>query len=208
QVNCPFFYKIGACRHGDRCSRQHHKPPFSQTILVQNLYQNPVSAVMAAGGDPSQLPKDHVQDDFEDFFEEVYQELSKFGEISEMNVCDNLGDHLIGNVYVKFLDEEDADSALKGLMGRWYAGRPIMCEFSPVTDFREARCRQFDEGTCNRGGQCNFMHVKPVPRLVMSYLEKILRKKKGGGGGNDDEDGGERRSSRKRSRSRSRDRDR
>jgi len=62
-VNCPFFYKIGACRHGDRCSRQHHKPPFSQTILVQNLYQNPVSAVMAAGGDPSQLPKDHVQDD-------------------------------------------------------------------------------------------------------------------------------------------------
>lgn len=63
QVNCPFFYKIGACRHGDRCSRQHHKPPFSQTILVQNLYQNPVSAIMAAGGDPSQLPKDHVQDD-------------------------------------------------------------------------------------------------------------------------------------------------
>lgn len=63
QVNCPFFYKIGACRHGDRCSRQHHKPPFSQTILVQNLYQNPVSAVMAAGGDPAHLPKDHVQDD-------------------------------------------------------------------------------------------------------------------------------------------------
>lgn len=48
------------------------------------------------------------------------------------------------------MDEEDADAALKGLMGRWYAGRPIMCEFSPVTDFREARCRQFDEGTCNR----------------------------------------------------------
>lgn len=50
----------------------------------------------------------------------------------------------------QFMDEEDADAALKGLMGRWYAGRPIMCEFSPVTDFREARCRQFDEGTCNR----------------------------------------------------------
>lgn len=30
---------------------------------MQNLYQNPISAVMAAGGDPSQLPKDHVQDD-------------------------------------------------------------------------------------------------------------------------------------------------
>lgn len=42
---------------------------------------------------------------FEDFFEEVYQELSKFGEICEMNVCDNLGDHLIGNVYVKVSGE-------------------------------------------------------------------------------------------------------
>ena len=26
-----------------------------------------------------------------------------------MNVCDNLGDHLVGNVYVKFKKEEDAE---------------------------------------------------------------------------------------------------
>ena len=26
-----------------------------------------------------------------------------------MNVCDNLGDHLVGNVYVKFKREEDAE---------------------------------------------------------------------------------------------------
>ena len=32
-------------------------------------------------------------------------------------------------------------------MGRFYAGRMLSCEYSPVTDFREARCRQFDEGT-------------------------------------------------------------
>lgn len=25
----------------------------------------------------------------------------KYGEVEEMNVCDNLGDHLVGNVYVK-----------------------------------------------------------------------------------------------------------
>ena len=25
----------------------------------------------------------------------------QYGEIEEMNVCDNLGDHLVGNVYVK-----------------------------------------------------------------------------------------------------------
>ena len=27
--------------------------------------------------------------------------LSQYGKIEEMNVCDNLGDHLVGNVYVK-----------------------------------------------------------------------------------------------------------
>ncbi|KAL8672316.1 MAG: hypothetical protein Q9224_007584, partial [Gallowayella concinna] len=41
QVNCSFYYKIGACRHGDRCSRKHVKPSYSQTILLPNLYQNP-----------------------------------------------------------------------------------------------------------------------------------------------------------------------
>jgi len=25
----------------------------------------------------------------------------QYGEIEEMNVCDNLGDHLVGNIYVK-----------------------------------------------------------------------------------------------------------
>lgn len=28
----------------------------------------------------------------------------KYGEVEEMNVCDNLGDHLVGNVYVKVSD--------------------------------------------------------------------------------------------------------
>lgn len=38
KVNCPFYFKIGACRHGDKCSRQHHKPPFSQTIIVPHMW--------------------------------------------------------------------------------------------------------------------------------------------------------------------------
>ncbi len=63
------------------------------------------------------IPTPHFK--FEDFYEEVYEELSKFGTIEEMHVCDNLGDHLVGNVYAKFSDEEEADAALKGLYGRW-----------------------------------------------------------------------------------------
>ena len=40
----------------------------------------------------------------------------------------------------------------QGLTGRFYEGRPIQVEFSPVTDFREATCRQYEENTCTRGG--------------------------------------------------------
>lgn len=40
-----------------------------------------------------------------------------------MNVCDNLGDHLVGNVYIKYRREEDAEKACKILNSRWYDGR-------------------------------------------------------------------------------------
>ena len=61
-----------------------------------------------------------------------------------MNVCDNLGDHLVGNVYIKFRTEEDAAKAVADLNNRWFGGRPIYAELSPVTDFREACCRKLD----------------------------------------------------------------
>ena len=32
-------------------------------------------------------------------------ELARFGELDEVVVADNIGDHMIGNVYVKFQDE-------------------------------------------------------------------------------------------------------
>src|SRR5690606_4933687 len=41
KVNCSFYHKIGACRHGARCSRQHNKPAFSNCILLRNFYPNP-----------------------------------------------------------------------------------------------------------------------------------------------------------------------
>ena len=43
-----------------------------------------------------------MQTHYDDFFEDIFIEMEdKYGEIEEMNVCDNLGDHLVGNVYVK-----------------------------------------------------------------------------------------------------------
>ena len=63
-------------------------------------------------------------------------------------MCDNLGDHLVGNVYVKFKKEEDADKAVKDLNNRWFGGRPIYAELTPVTDFREACCRLVSSKFC------------------------------------------------------------
>ena len=43
-----------------------------------------------------------AQEHFDEFFEEIFTEIEdKYGEIEEMNICDNLGDHLVGNVYIK-----------------------------------------------------------------------------------------------------------
>ncbi|KAK9164830.1 hypothetical protein Scep_000021 [Stephania cephalantha] len=162
RVNCPFYFKIGACRHGDRCSRLHNRPTISPTLLLSNMYQRP--DMITPGVDPQGQPIDprKIQEHFEDFYEDIFEELSKFGEIESLNICDNLADHMVGNVYVQFKEEDQAAAALQALQGRFYSGRPIIVDFSPVTDFREATCRQFEENSCNRGGYCNFMHVKQI----------------------------------------------
>ncbi len=90
-----------------------------------------------------------------------------------MQVCENLGDHMVGNVYVKFYDEEDAEKSLNGLNGRFFAGRRLGVEFCPVTDFKEARCRQFDEGTCKRGPYCNFLHVCEPSKELRKFLNDV-----------------------------------
>ncbi|XP_063249172.1 splicing factor U2AF 35 kDa subunit isoform X1 [Prinia subflava] len=217
QVNCSFYFKIGACRHGDRCSRLHNKPTFSQTIALLNIYRNPQNSSQSADGLRCAVSDVEMQEHYDEFFEEVFTEMEeKYGEVEEMNVCDNLGDHLVGNVYVKFRREEDAEKAVIDLNNRWFNGQPIHAELSPVTDFREACCRQYEMGECTRGGFCNFMHLKPISRELRRELYGRRRKKhrsrsrsrerrsrsrdrgRGGGGG-----GG-----RERDRRRSRDRER
>jgi splicing factor U2AF 35 kDa subunit len=86
KVNCSFYYKIGACRHGDRCSRKHVKPSYSQTILLPNLYQNPAY-------DPkNKMNASQLQNHFDAFYEDFWCEMCKYGEIEEVVVCDNNND--------------------------------------------------------------------------------------------------------------------
>ncbi|KAG1945481.1 splicing factor U2af small subunit B [Pimephales promelas] len=177
KVNCSFYFKIGACRHGDRCSRLHNKPTFSQTIALLNIYRNPQNTAQSADG-INAVSDVEMQEHYDEFFEEVFTEMEeKYGEVEEMNVCDNLGDHLVGNVYVKFRREEDAEKAVINLNNRWFNGQPIHAELSPVTDFREACCRQYEMGECTRGGFCNFMHLKPISRELRRELYGRRRKR-------------------------------
>ncbi|KAK3005801.1 hypothetical protein RJ639_016267 [Escallonia herrerae] len=193
RVNCPFYFKVGACRHGDRCSRLHTKPTISPTLLLSNMYPRPdmITPGVDAQGQPIDPRK--LQDHLENFYEDLFEELSKYGEIESLNVCDNLSDHMVGNVYVQFREEEHAASALKNLTGRFYAGQPIFVDFSPVTDFREAMCGVYEENTCNRGGYCNFMHLKRISKDLRRQLFGRYKRRRsrsvsphrirGGGGG-------------------------
>merc|ERR1712176_82229 len=134
------------------------------------------------------------------------------GEIEDLVVVDNLCDHMIGNVYVKYYHEEDAERALMKLTGRFYSGKLIQAEYTTVSDFREARCRAFHETRCNRGAYCNFMHIKHIPRAIKrrvvremyddhpEYLGQTRSRR--------EKDGKEKDKDRKKDRSRSRKRDR
>merc|ERR1712038_1147268 len=87
KVNCSFYYKIGACRHGDRCSRVHNRPTFSQTILIQNLYKNPALTNFNKDGEICEMSELEMQEHYDSMFLEIYEEIErKYGEVEEMNI--------------------------------------------------------------------------------------------------------------------------
>ena len=91
-----------------------------------------------------------------------------------MIVVDNLGDHLVGNVYVKYNDEEYSEKALNNINGRFFNGKKISAIYSPVTDFLNAKCKQYIDGSCKRGGYCNYMHVKPLSKSFKKELFQAM----------------------------------
>lgn len=56
------------------------------------------------------------------------------------------------------------------MQGKLYNDSAMTAEYSPVTDFREAKCRQYNEGACDRGGFCNFIHPKHVEKKLRRQL--------------------------------------
>lgn len=171
KVNCPFFFKMGACRYGDSCERIHNKPPISETLMLEHMYENTaVETALTTGNHVSSEDAEKAMTRFEQFYENVFTEMSNLGEVEEMIVVDNLGEHIVGNAYVKFSTEEYAENAMKNINGRFYNGRKIIAHYSPVTDFSNAKCKQYLDGSCKRGGYCNYMHIKPLSRSFKKEL--------------------------------------
>ena len=107
---------------------------------------------------------------FEQFYEEIFIELSDFGELKELSVVDNLSDHLIGNVYAKFNDEESASKAYNALEGKYYHSNMVEEEYCPIINIKDCKCRKFEDGLCNRGPYCNFIHLKEVSKSLLRSL--------------------------------------
>ena len=98
KVNCSYYFKMGACRHGDACGRKHIRPQMSQTLLLPHLYENPMVTLFTASGGNVRLSaeqSDQLARAFEATYVDLFDEVSKFGEVHELQVCDNLGDHMV-----------------------------------------------------------------------------------------------------------------
>jgi splicing factor U2AF subunit len=68
------------------------------------MWQNPMCAIAAAGGDIHAMDKRKFQEDFDEFYDEIFEEFHKYGKLEDVQVCENLGDHMVG---LSFLSNSD-----------------------------------------------------------------------------------------------------
>lgn len=152
-LKCQFYTKIGACRHGDKCSKAHVKPLSLKVVLLPHLYNPKTMASL-----------------FDEVLTDMFVKLASYGEIRAMVVCENESSHLNGNVYVRYDSQALAEAAVRGLNDEWFAQRPVHCELTPVDSFNESVCRAHHTNSCSRGDHCNYMHVKLLDPQLMARL--------------------------------------
>ncbi|XP_019616072.1 PREDICTED: U2 small nuclear ribonucleoprotein auxiliary factor 35 kDa subunit-related protein 2-like [Branchiostoma belcheri] len=165
--DCPFFKKTGACRFGDRCSRKHTRPDTSTTLLIPGMFGTfALDQTQRDDFDETmylEYGEDELYKDFIEFYNDALPEFRTLGRVIQFKVCCNHEPHLRGNVYVQYDREEDCLEAIKKFHGRFYAGRQLTCEMTPVTSWKSAICGLFSRKKCPKGKNCNFLHVFPNP---------------------------------------------
>lgn len=43
-------------------------------------------------------------------------------------------------------------------------------EYCPIINIKDCKCRKFEDGLCNRGPYCNFIHLKEVSKSLLRSL--------------------------------------
>ncbi|XP_026481061.1 U2 small nuclear ribonucleoprotein auxiliary factor 35 kDa subunit-related protein 2-like [Ctenocephalides felis] len=141
---CPFFTKIGACRFGDSCSRNHQSPGISKVLLLRNFYTHfgIEKCFQSEYGNDMALEYDDKEtyEHFKEFFFDTIAEFKKSGRVVQYKVCCNTEPHLRGNVYVEYERTRDALKAYRQFQGRWYGGKQLNVEFSGVSSWKKAIC--------------------------------------------------------------------
>ncbi|KAH9509438.1 putative U2 small nuclear ribonucleoprotein auxiliary factor 35 kDa subunit- protein 1 [Bulinus truncatus] len=172
---CPFFKKMAACRFGDHCSRYHHYPEISNTILIPNMFtsfQLEQSIVDNYDTDVSlEYDDNELYQSFREFYEDVVPEFKTVGTIVQLKVCCNCEPHLRGNVYVQYKRESAAQKAYEKFNARWYGGRQLTCIFVVVESWKSAICGLAFKRRCPKGKSCNFLHVFRNPRGEFTELD-------------------------------------
>ncbi|GJT24883.1 mediator of RNA polymerase II transcription subunit 15A-like protein [Tanacetum coccineum] len=82
---------------------------------------------------------------------------------------DDVGWWLLGRrLMVVMSDGIESEKTRSGNLSGKEGFHDVDVDGSPLTEFPEAICSQYEENTCNRGGYCNFMHPKKV--IEASFL--------------------------------------
>ncbi|XP_032888814.1 U2 small nuclear ribonucleoprotein auxiliary factor 35 kDa subunit-related protein 2 isoform X2 [Amblyraja radiata] len=175
---CPFFLKTGSCRFGDRCSRKHVYPASSQTLLIRAMFITFGMEESRRDDYDTDSGLEHSEEDiyqqFMEFYEDVLPEFKSIGKVVQFKVSCNYEPHLRGNVYVQYQKEEECQQAFALFNGRWYAGKQLQCEFSPVTRWKTAICGLYERRKCPRGKHCNFLHVFRNPNSEFWEADRDL----------------------------------
>ncbi|XP_077965797.1 uncharacterized protein LOC120335822 [Styela clava] len=180
---CNFFLKVGVCRFGDRCSRKHPDIDISDTLLFPNMFQTFAfdmeerNRVRHDAGDIMlEYSEQDLQEEFIDFYEDIKPECDQVGKVLQLLVCSNRSKHICGNVYVQYENENIAKNCFDKMFGRFYNGKQIFCRFVSILSWSSAICGIHQRrGSCQRGGQCNFLHVFKIGEKKFSHRNRLSK---------------------------------
>lgn len=150
---CQFFYKVGACRHYERCIRAHTLPSRSTVLMIESII-------------PSSADQD--EEKYLNTIRELFIEIALIKPIKEIVVSANTSLHLQGCILVSFNSFKDAETVLTKINSRYFAGKPVVAHYLPSGQISYSLCREGD--SCRRTLDCSYVHPKELPTSFWKEL--------------------------------------